>query len=153
MKSPNSPDSKTETWSAQLHAKGLRVTQATQRVLSLLQSSGEPLSHDEIEHRLAGNGSSSAPDRVTLYRILERLSQVGLVRKLSHSDRTWRFALASQDDPGVFECDQCHQLTPLEQDAKLTEAMALIGSYLQTKGLAATQSFVNAHGICVKCTS
>jgi Fur family transcriptional regulator, ferric uptake regulator len=153
MQALDSVTSQPDPWSELLHAKGLRGTLATKRVLSCLQSTDEPLSHDAIEHLLQADSSASPIDRVTLYRILERLCQAGLARKISHSDRTWRFALASQDESGIFECDTCHQLTPLEQDAQLSEAMALIGSYLKTKGLASTQSFVNAHGVCAKCVS
>ena len=94
---------------------------------------------EELEQRVMAGDSTSKPDRVTLYRILERLCQAGLVRKVSHSDRSWRFALAKQDDTGT-------------QDAKLSEAMALIGSYLKNKGQEAKPSFLSAHGLCSKCT-
>ena len=138
-------------WSALLHDKGLRATQATKLVLSLMQEAAEALSHEELEQRVLEGDTASKPDRVTLYRILERLCQVGLVRKVSHSDRSWRFALAKQEEAGTFECDQCHELTALEQDDKLSEAMALIGSYLKNKGQEAKPSFLSAHGLCAKC--
>jgi Fur family transcriptional regulator, ferric uptake regulator len=142
-------------WPAQLHGKGLRATQATLLVLQLLQEADVALSHEELERRIAAHAAQSKPDRVTLYRILERLSQVGMLRKISHADRTWRFAVATQDEAGTFECDSCHRLTPLVQDAKLSEAMALIGSYLKAKGTQkgaqAKPSFLNAHGICASC--
>ena len=141
-------------WAELLHSKGLRATAATKLVLSTLQASAEPLSHEELEQRLlTAEGAASKPDRVTLYRILERLCQAGLVRKVSHSDRSWRFALASEEETGTFECDQCHELTPLETDEKLDEAMALIGKYLKAKGQEATPSFLSAHGVCAKCVS
>ena len=141
-------------WTELLHSKGLRATAATKLVLSTLQASGEPLSHDELEQRLiAVDSANSKPDRVTLYRILERLCQTGLLRKVSHSDRSWRFALTKLDEAGTFECDECHELTPLVQDEKLSEAMTLIGKYLKAKGQEATPSFLSAHGVCAKCVS
>lgn len=141
-----------DPWTALLHGKGLRATAATKLVLSTLQASAEPLSHEELEQRvMAADDAGSKPDRVTLYRILERLCQAGLVRKASHADRGWKFALAKQDEAGTFECDQCHELTPLEQDDKLSEALALIGSYLKAKGTEAAPSFLSAHGVCAKC--
>jgi Fur family ferric uptake transcriptional regulator len=150
---PDKPSSLPDapSWPELLHGKGLRATQATLLVLEVLQQNGLALSHEELEQRIAAHTAQAKPDRVTLYRILERLCQVGMVRKVSHADRTWRFGLAKQDEAGVFECDQCHQLTALEQDAKLSEAMALIGSYLQRKGTQATPSFLNAHGVCASC--
>ena len=148
---PLNPDA----WTELLHGKGLRATAATKLVLSTLQASAEPLSHEDLEQRLSAvaDGTSHKPDRVTLYRILERLCQTGLLRKVSHTDRSWRFALTKQDEAGTFECDQCHELTPLAQDDKLSEAMALIGKYLKTKGQEAKPSFLSAHGVCAKCVS
>ena len=141
-------------WTELLHDKGLRATAAIKLVLSTLQASAEPLSHEELEQRLvAADSASSKPDRVTLYRILERLCQTGLLRKVNHTDRSWRFALTKQDEAGTFECDQCHELTPLAQDEKLSEAMTLIGKYLKTKGQEAKPSFLSAHGVCAKCVS
>ncbi len=157
----NSPASTTasaideaDPWVALLHDKGLRATAATKLVLSTLLASVEPLSHEELEQRvMAFDDAGSKPDRVTLYRILERLCQAGLVRKASHSDRGWKFSLAKQDEAGTFECDQCHELTPLEQDDQLSEAMQLIGNYLKAKGQEATPSFLSAHGVCAKCVT
>lgn len=141
-------------WTELLHGKGLRATAATKLVLSTLQASAEPLSHDELAQRLvAADGASNKPDRVTLYRILERLCQTGLLRKVSHTDRSWRFTLNKNDEAGTFECDQCHELTPLEQDDQLSEAMQLIGNYLKVKGQEAKPSFLSAHGVCAKCVS
>ena len=81
-------------WVELLHGKGLRATAATKLVLSTLQASTEPLNHEELEQRLvAADGASNKPDRVTLYRILERLCQKGLLNKhnqLLHGNRFYR---------------------------------------------------------------
>lgn len=150
---PAHPPHTEPDWATLLHAKGLRVTQATLLVLGLMQQSHAALSHEELEQLSTTLDANNKPDRVTLYRILERLCQAGLLRKVRHSDRSWRFALAQDQETGSFECTECHELTPLEQDEKLSEAMALIGTYLKNKGQQAVPSFLNAHGVCAKCVS
>ncbi|NJM44631.1 MAG: hypothetical protein HC858_12945 [Brachymonas sp.] len=150
---PAQPPHTEPDWPALLHAKGLRVTQATLLVLELMQQAHSALSHEELEQLVIALDASNKPDRVTLYRILERLCQAGLLRKVRHSDRSWRFALAQEQETGNFECTECHELTPLEADEKLSEAMALIGTYLKTKGQQAVPSFLNAQGVCAKCVN
>ena len=92
---------------------GLRRTEATCTVLALFwhDPHWHP-SHTEVEAALAPLGM--ALNRVTLYRLLDRLAAAGLLERHTDTDsRTWRFALAAHhtNDPDAprFECDACHR--------------------------------------------
>jgi Fe2+ or Zn2+ uptake regulation protein len=50
-------------------------------------------------------------DRATVYRILNELARVGLVRRVDVGDRVWRFAAATRPSRtmfAMFTCTQCH---------------------------------------------
>ena len=76
-----------------------------------------------------------APDRVTLYRILERLMQASIVQRYTDSARTQRFALTQRAAVGLFECDNCHHVIPIEQDPALEAAIGLVKSHLTGHGM------------------
>jgi Fur family ferric uptake transcriptional regulator len=99
-----------------LEAAGLRRTLATRAVLGLfLTQPHGGLTHAQALNALTGRGLEI--NRVTLYRLLDRLAACGVLQR--HTDgqaRTWRFSLAPQEEGGVmphFECAACHRHLPL----------------------------------------
>lgn len=86
-----------------LRSAGERVTPSRVRVLAALLKAGRTLSHHELESRLA------PIDRVTLYRVLERLVERGVAHRVSGTDRTWRFGIAGRahDSHAHFQCNGC----------------------------------------------
>lgn len=103
-----------------LEAAGLRRTLATRAVLGLfLAQRGGGLTHAQALHALTARGLGI--NRVTLYRLLDRLAACGVL--LRHTDdqaRTWRFSLAPLSaDTGEdatrfrFECGACQREIPL----------------------------------------
>lgn len=108
------------TVQTRLEASGLRRTLATRAVLGLfLAQRGAGLTHAQALHALTARGLDI--NRVTLYRLLDRLAACGVLQR--HTDdqaRTWRFSLAplGPDDRGAearfrFECGACHREMPL----------------------------------------
>jgi Fur family ferric uptake transcriptional regulator len=58
-------------------------------------------------------------NRVTLYRILDRLVEKGLVRRLSASDRTFRYGLGGSSrhpDHAHFHCMECGAMECLDPE-------------------------------------
>ena len=88
---------------------GERATEARRRTLEALLSVERPLSHTEIEAKLATHG---ALDRVTLYRVLDWLIAKGLVHKIEGHDRVWRFSATAVDALGHahFCCTACNKV-------------------------------------------
>jgi Fur family transcriptional regulator, ferric uptake regulator len=102
-----------------LRGAGLRVTHPRLAVLRSLLRADSPMSHGDVADGLAEDGY----DRVTVYRNLIDLTEVGLVRRSDHGDRTWRFELvgdapAHTDDAHPhFICDACGVVQCLPLDA------------------------------------
>ena len=101
-----------------LERAGLRRTLATRAVLGVFL--GKPLvtlNHAQVFSSLASRGLDL--NRVTLYRLLDRLVAAGVLHRHADDDaRTWRFGLAPLAPEGAvpqFECDACHNQFPLPE--------------------------------------
>jgi len=144
-------------WQARLTQAGLRRTLATRAVLGLFHAdkAWQP-THADVALALAARGLKV--NRVTLYRLLDRLAAIGLLER--HADtqsRIWRFHVADTGsaDEGLaprFECDACHrqfrvtEASPSTRAAadQLLEALARLGHQAQRVDLA-------IHGTCAVC--
>ena len=110
--SPKEPVTVPAEIQTRLEAAGLRRTLATRAVLGLFLANPQgTLSHAQALASLQTRGLDI--NRVTLYRLLERLAACGVLQRQTDDDaRTWRFRLADRDDDGAaprFECDACHR--------------------------------------------
>lgn len=89
---------------------GARLTKPRSRVLAYLLAQNKPLTHHDIQEGLAGD----ALDSVTLYRVLEWLSEHELVHRIAGADQVWRFnAGAGQHghQHAHFQCTRCEMVT------------------------------------------
>ena len=110
---------------ALLSAHGLRRTMAARRVLGwLLAHPDTSYTHAQLQLALSDEGradaievASEAPtlDRVTLYRLIDRLTQVGLLLCRVDSQRVRRYQVMppSVQTMAHFECQSCHKDRPL----------------------------------------
>jgi Fur family ferric uptake transcriptional regulator len=150
---PSAPQPVTD-WPARLRELGLRSTALSVAVLECLERIDLPRSHDELARDLAATGNGEKVDRVTLYRILDRLTTAGLLSRIQGSDRVSRHALAQhQGASGYFECDQCHSISALPDDPELAGVLARIERKLSRRGVHSTNSAVTIHGTCRDCSS
>ncbi|TNF61857.1 MAG: Fur family transcriptional regulator [Burkholderiales bacterium] len=137
-----------------LERAGLRRTRATEAVVGLFQSDpGWSPSHAELEMALQALGLQV--NRVTLYRLLDRLVEAGILeRHTGGDDRTWRFGLAP-DESGVvprFECDACHRQFRLTDASEPTQAVAQqLLSTLAHLGHQGQRVDLSIHGTCAVC--
>jgi Fur family ferric uptake transcriptional regulator len=100
---------------ALLSAHGLRRTAAARRVLGwLLAHPDTSYTHAQLQESLAGDHAEPL-DRVTLYRLIDRLTQVGLLLCRVDSQRVRRYQAmpASVHATPHFECQTCHRDSPL----------------------------------------
>lgn len=89
---------------------GARLTRPRTRVLTFLLLQNRPLTHHEIHERLPGE----TIDTVTLYRVLEWLTENGLAHRIGGADQVWRFSVnAGQQDHehAHFQCTNCESVT------------------------------------------
>jgi Fur family ferric uptake transcriptional regulator len=98
-----------------LRLTGSRVTRGRVVVLATLLEAEHALTHSEVESRI---GRMDGIDRVTVYRVLDWLTQQGLAHRIAGDDRIWRFnAEAEPDHSGShphFQCNNCGDVTCLE---------------------------------------
>jgi Fur family ferric uptake transcriptional regulator len=112
-----SPQSSAIDAQSRLASAGARLTRPRIEVLAALLDAGEALTHHDVERRLR---RSHDVDRVTLYRVLEWLTDQGLAHKVSGEDRVWRFSAAGHRQArGVghahFECSSCGKVICLDR--------------------------------------
>lgn len=123
---PSKPSSAQQA-EALVRQTGARLTQPRVRVLAFLLAQRHPLTHHEIHAALPG----AALDAVTLYRVLEWLTEHNLAHRISGADQVWRFGAAPGADTGDhehahFQCTHCDAVTcvnevPLPRRVKLPE--------------------------------
>lgn len=100
-----------------LSAHGLRRTTAARRVLGwLLAHPDTSYTHAQLQVALAGEDDVAGLDRVTLYRLIDRLTQVGLLLCRVDASRVRRYQAMPSSVHAMphFECQSCHRDSPLE---------------------------------------
>lgn len=97
-----------------LRATGERVTNARIEILATLLRADGALTHADIEGSLA---EASGIDRVTVYRVLDWLTEKHLAHKIAGDDRVWRFNVAGTDNEHAhahFKCNCCNRVICLD---------------------------------------
>jgi len=95
--------------------KTIRNTTAKSKILDLINNSKTALSHAEINTAL-----KDSCNRVTVYRILDRLMDEGLVHKAVNTAGVVKYAACNDCEPGHnhnhvhFSCEKCKIVTCLE---------------------------------------
>lgn len=96
---------------------GLRPTKARLAVLTVLTSARKALSHSEI---LAHMASQKEFDRVTIYRVLDWLTEHQLIHKISGENRAWKFQFSHNTyTPSTAITDKKQLLPNAHQHAHL----------------------------------
>lgn len=101
-----------------IRSTGDRLTSPRVRVLVALLNAGRALTHSEIDARLS---RSHGINRVTVYRVLEWLTQTKIAHKIAGDDRVWRFnVMAGEhgDEHPHFVCNACGRVLCLDAGAK-----------------------------------
>ena len=134
---------------ALLSAHGLRRTAAARRVLGwLLAHPDTSYTHAQLQTALSGDGPL-ALDRVTLYRLIDRLTQVGLLLCRVDARRVRRYQAMPASVQAIphFECQSCHR------DSPLTGALSGALQVLQALGYQGLSLDVAVRGVCADCST
>lgn len=133
-------------WKARLREAGLRVTGARLDVLHALHDSPLPLTAQDV---LDGVAKLGPTDRVTVYRTLNSLVDLGIAHRVDPGDRTWRYGLLAKDhhQHAHFVCDDCGSIRCLDE-AMITVSVKGKPSPDRFK---ITQQDVYLHGTCESC--
>lgn len=145
---------------ALLSAHGLRRTGAARMVLGwLLAHPDTSYTHAQLQAALQ-SGDAGVLDRVTLYRLIDRLTQVGLLLCRVDAKRVRRYQAmpASVHATPHFECQSCHRDRPLAgalrasaQDLETAAQTAL--DTLRALGYRGMTMDVAVRGVCADCAT
>lgn len=94
-----------------------RNTTAKSKILEFVNSSKEAVAHSDIQNSLKG-----VCDRVTIYRVLDRLLSEGLVHKIIDVDGVVKYAACHTCEDNChhhhnhihFSCENCKKVTCLD---------------------------------------
>jgi Fur family ferric uptake transcriptional regulator len=143
-----------------LSAHGLRRTAAARLVLGLLLAHPETsYTHAQLLATLLDD-AHAALDRVTLYRLIDRLTQVGLLLCRVDVERVRRYQAMPSSVYAIphFECQSCHRDSPLsgalESSAgDLERAAQTALETLKALGYQGLSVDFAVRGVCVDCAS
>ena len=145
---------------ALLRAHGLRKTVTGRLVLSwFLASPDTSYTHAQL-HAALSDDVATELDRVTLYRLIDRLTQVGLLLCRVDVNRVRRFQAMPTSVHAIphFECQSCHRDSPLAgalqaraQDLEVAAQNAL--EALKTLGYQGFSMDFAVRGVCADCAT
>jgi len=143
-----------------LSAHGLRRTAAARLVLGwLLAHPDTSYTHAQLQAALAGD-AEVALDRVTLYRLIDRLTQVGLLLCRVDAKRVRRYQAMPSSVHAIphFECQSCHRDSPLAGALKanandLERAAQTALEALKALGYQGMTMDFAVRGVCADCAT
>jgi Fur family ferric uptake transcriptional regulator len=156
-------DNDTDPIDVLLTAHGLRRTAAARRVLGwLLAHPDTSYTHAQLQVAMAGEGHTEdgALDRVTLYRLIDRLTQAGLLLCRVDASRVRRYQAMPAEVHAMphFECQSCHRDSPLAGALQATtgdleRAAQTALDTLKALGYQGMSLDFAVRGVCVDCAT
>ena len=147
---------------ALLTAHSLRRTSAARLVLGwLLAHPNTSYTHAQLQAALVSS-TDLALDRVTLYRLIDRLTQVGLLLCRVDASRVRRYQAMPTSVHAIahFECQSCHRDSPLNgalsgalQASDLERAAQTALEALKVLGYQDMRMDFAVRGVCVDCAT
>jgi len=127
--------------------KGLRKTKALEAVLKVMLKQEKPFSLVELEQDPV---IKKTCDRTTIFRIFQRLTSIGLLRKLSFSDeKASRFSFNKDESHKEYLiCQSCSDIQELDIGCPVNSIEKEIA---ETSGFAKMRHDLTFYGICKNC--
>jgi Fe2+ or Zn2+ uptake regulation protein len=128
-----------------LQEQGYRLTAARRAVLRVLSEAASPLSAGELHRRARAHHARLG--LVTVYRTLEMLDSLGLVRRI-HTDGACRgYAASSPGHHHTITCERCERAAEFDGDEV---CLATAGVEART-GYAVSGHWLQLVGLCPAC--
>ncbi len=128
-----------------LRVRGLRVSSARRLVLEALFAADGPVGAEAIASGLGGRLPGS--DLASVYRNLDTLEQIGMVRHFHLPQGPGLYALSGRHEAGYASCERCGAHRALDPDAVARVAAAL----REVCGYEAHLSHFPIVGTCPEC--
>jgi len=130
---------------ATCRAAGLRRTHLLERVLAELQAHDEPVNIRELGQ---ARGIRGACDPATLYRLLQRLEAIGLVRRIGLHERAAHFTLHRAHHHDYVVCRECGDVATLAMDCPVEKLEREVG---RRTGFREVYHELQFYGVCPQC--
>jgi Fur family transcriptional regulator, ferric uptake regulator len=130
-----------------LHARGLRWTPQRQVVIDVLASLDGHVDGPELVNRCRAIDAATTPS--TVYRTLDVLEELGLIRHGHGADGREEFHILPEREHGHLHCAECGETWDLEA----AEAVRLIDGLRRSRGFEADLSHVTVVGRCASCAA
>ena len=135
-----------EELASRLHSLGYRLTPQRQFVLQAVESLGHA-TPDEI--LVAVQEQSTAINASTVYRTLEVLEELGLVRHTHLSDRAPTYHSVTEHEHFHLVCRNCHRIVSVDPDVVAPLAQQLE----QERGFVIDVGHLAIFGRCTTCAT
>lgn len=130
---------------AELRKADLKVTPARLGVLEALEGSEKPQDVNYIEKYLKTNKIKA--DKVTIFRIINALTEKGIIRPVQLNEGKLRFEHSSVSEHHHFLCDNCGSIEDIS-DCHIDELEEKIKN---KKGLLIKRHSLEFFGLCPAC--
>ena len=128
-----------------VRAHGLRASAARRLLLAALVAAERPVTAEAIARGLDGRVTPS--DVASVYRNLDALERIGIVRRLHAWHGAALFTLAGGDDGGYVACERCGDVRAADP-----RALAAVRATVRTAlGYEASFTHVPLVGVCAGC--
>jgi Fur family ferric uptake transcriptional regulator len=128
-----------------LHERGLRWTPQRRTLIEVLSRSDGHVTGSELVERCRALDPETTPS--TVYRTLDVLEELGLVRHGHGADGREEFHVLPAVEHGHLHCAACGATWEIEAD----EAASLVGSLKVSRGFAVDLSHITIVGTCAEC--
>jgi Fur family ferric uptake transcriptional regulator len=135
-------------WAIDAIAKaGYRITQPRRVIVKALVASGAHITADDLAELV----NESAPDigRMTVYRTLDLLSELGLVQAIYQGTGAAHYVLMEGGGHHHLICSRCHRVVDFDDCLGDELVQAISKRY----GFSAQSHLFEIHGVCSECTS
>ena len=127
----------------QLRAHAMRVTEPRKAMLAILTTEHGPFSAEELHERLRGRGC----DVVTVYRSLQAMEEVGVLRRCDFGDGTYRYEInLGEHHHHHIVCRICRSVQVL--DLCVVEKLEQIARRMGYQNISHT---LEVFGVCPAC--
>jgi Fur family ferric uptake transcriptional regulator len=136
----------TDDWQTRLREKGYRLTPQRELVLRAVERLGHA-TPDEVLKEV--HAEASAVNISTIYRNLELLEELGLVRHSHITDRAPTYHTTSQPQHVHLVCRSCHRII----DATPQDIQPLTDALLAQHGFSTDIGHLTVFGTCQECSA
>lgn len=151
MKTKDEHQNLNELVVAKMKDAGLRMTQSRLKILQLLEGTQKSVSPSEIFSLLQKKFKSNDFDRVTVYRILEKLEELEIVHSVGDGKYIYcTHQACGHDKHFIAICIKCGSVKDVGGTAKTLQVLA---DFLQQEAqFRMTNDSIVVRGLCSKCT-